>query len=88
LWTVAGLILIRQRPPTAKGVVFSTMEDEFGFIDLIIHAGIYDKYKEVFVNQCFVIVQGEVQRDRNTISLLVKSIRSLFNSEIGLSIDL
>jgi error-prone DNA polymerase len=85
---VAGLILIRQRPPTAKGVVFSTMEDEFGFIDLIIHAGIYDKYKEVFVNQCFVIIKGEVQRDRKTISLLVRSIRSLFNSEIGLSIDL
>jgi error-prone DNA polymerase len=86
--TVAGLILIRQRPPTAKGVVFSTMEDEFGFIDLIIHAGTYDKYKEVFVNQCFVIVQGEVQRDRNTISLLVKSIQPLFECDSPCTLNL
>ena len=78
---VAGLILVRQMPPTAKSTVFSTIEDEFGFVDLILHKDIYEKNKEVFLGHCFVIVQGKLQKDKNTTSLLVKKIRPVWDTK-------
>ena len=42
--SVAGLVLIRQRPGTASGIVFETLEDETGIVNLIIRPNIYDKY--------------------------------------------
>lgn len=68
---LGGLVLIRQKPPTAKGVCFATLEDEFGFIDVILWKKNFEKYQEVFLNHCFIIVGGEVQKDENTVSLLV-----------------
>ena len=76
----AGLILVRQRPPTAKGVVFSTLEDEYGFIDLIFHSEVFEQYKETFLNHCFIIVEGIVQRDRNTSHILVKKVRPIWST--------
>jgi error-prone DNA polymerase len=69
----AGLVIIKQRPPTAKGVTFATLEDEFGFIDTIIHAETYKKYYELFSEECFLSIRGRVQKDGNTVSILVTS---------------
>ena len=45
-WTkVAGLVLIRQRPGTASGIVFVTLEDETGMVNLIVRPDIYEKYR-------------------------------------------
>jgi error-prone DNA polymerase len=78
--TVAGLVLVRQKPPTAKGTVFSTLEDEFGFIDLILHATVYKAYKAVFMNHCFIQASGILQRDGCTISVLVKSVKPIWST--------
>ena len=78
--SVAGLVLIRQKPPTAKGVVFCTIEDEFGFVDLILHAEVYKMYKDIFMNHCFIMVSGILQRDGYTVSLLVKKIEAIWGS--------
>lgn len=77
--SVAGLILVRQKPPTAKGVVFSTLEDEFGFVDLILHQKVYETHKEVFLNHCFIIAKGTLQRDSRTVSLLVNQVDPIFH---------
>jgi len=77
IFTSAGLVLVKQRPPTAKGVTFATLEDEFGFMDLILHVEVYERYQEAFLNHCFLKVTGVVQRDTNTISLLVKHLEPL-----------
>ncbi|WP_413288164.1 error-prone DNA polymerase [Bdellovibrio sp. HCB337] len=77
---VAGLVLIRQKPPTAKGVCFATLEDEFGFMDIILWKKNFDKYKEVFLNHCFIIVSGEVQKDENTVSLLVDKVEPVWQT--------
>jgi error-prone DNA polymerase len=42
---VAGLVLVRQRPPTAKGVVFMTLEDETGVINLVVRGGVWERYR-------------------------------------------
>lgn len=69
----AGLVIIKQRPPTAKGVTFATLEDEFGFIDTIIHADTYKKYYDLFSDECFLTIRGKLQRDGNTVSVLITS---------------
>lgn len=74
---VAGMVLVRQKPPTAGGVVFATMEDEKGFIDLCFSPEVYAEYREVFLTSCFLSVQGETQRDLQTVSLKVKKVKGL-----------
>jgi len=78
--TVTGLVLIRQKPPTAKGVCFCTMEDEYGFIDIILWRKNFEKYREVFLNHCFITVSGVVQKDENTTSLLVDKVVPVWNT--------
>jgi len=76
----SGLVLIRQKPPTAKGVCFSTLEDESGFIDIILWKNIFEQYRDDFLNHCFLIVEGVLQRDENTVSILVKKLRPIWNT--------
>jgi error-prone DNA polymerase len=82
--TVAGLLLIRQRPSTANGVTFGTLEDEFGFLDMILWPDIFEKFKETFLYHCFLIVSGKIQREGASVSLLVQSMRPVWqNSRNG-----
>jgi error-prone DNA polymerase len=74
---IAGMLIVRQRPPNAKGVCFGTLEDEEGFLDLILHEPIFEKYREVFVNEPFLIATGKVQRDLKATSLLVTKIQAV-----------
>lgn len=82
----AGLIIIKQRPPTAKGVTFATFEDEYGFIDTIIHAEVYKKYYDLLSDECFLNLKGILQKDGNTVSVLIKSVAPLLKPEQNLVI--
>jgi error-prone DNA polymerase len=79
---IAGLVIARQRPPNAKGTCFATLEDEDGFIDLILHAHVFEKFQDVFVNEPFILVTGKVQRDVNSTSLLIHRIEAMPEAEI------
>jgi error-prone DNA polymerase len=59
----AGLVTIRQQPQSAKGTVFLLMEDEFGFINVIVSKKMVEKYSEVVKFSAFVVVQGRFERD-------------------------
>ena len=74
---IAGLVIARQRPPTAKGTAFATLEDEEGFLDLILHKDVYEKYHDVFVGSAFLIVSGKVQADKAAVSLIVRKVEAL-----------
>lgn len=76
--SVAGLILVRQRPPTANGVCFATLEDEFGFVDMVLWRDVFERHREIFLNHCFVIASGRMQRDVNTISLIVDKVEPVW----------
>ncbi len=84
---IAGLVLIKQRPPTAKGMVFTTLEDEFGFIDVVLRPDVFEKHKEVVTQECFIIVSGKLQVDVNTTSLLAKNVEPLFKTPAPLNIE-
>ena len=59
----AGLVTIRQQPQSAKGTVFLLMEDEFGFINVIVSKKMVDEYAEIVRFSTFVLVEGKFERD-------------------------
>ncbi|OFZ19680.1 MAG: hypothetical protein A2X94_16620 [Bdellovibrionales bacterium GWB1_55_8] len=76
---IAGLIIARQRPQTAKGVVFATLEDEEGFVDLMLHKQVVEKFSDIFLNDPFLVVSGRVERDRGAVNVIVRRVESLSN---------
>jgi error-prone DNA polymerase len=62
----AGLILIRQRPGTAKGVCFITLEDETGTTNLVVFPKLFDKYRKEILHSRLLMVEGTVERTEVT----------------------
>lgn len=79
---VAGLVLNRQRPGTAKGVLFATLEDETGWINLVIWAKTFEKYRRVILGSRLLAVEGEVQKEGIVIHVVV---RKAFDMDDNLS---
>jgi error-prone DNA polymerase len=61
--SIAGLVLIRQRPGSAKGVVFITIEDETGVANLVVWPDVFGKQRKIVMGARLIAVQGIVQRD-------------------------
>ena len=74
---VAGLVLIRQRPGTASGIVFVTLEDETGVANVIVTPQLFDKNRSVLVDHPFLLIEGTLQNQDNVISVKAKRIRPL-----------
>jgi error-prone DNA polymerase len=61
--SIAGVVLIRQRPGTSKGVVFITLEDETGVANLVVWPHVFDKQRKVVMGARLMAVHGIVQKD-------------------------
>jgi error-prone DNA polymerase len=61
--SIAGLVLIRQRPGSAKGVVFITIEDETGIANLVVWPDVFEKQRKIVMGARLMAVHGIVQRD-------------------------
>lgn len=59
---LAGLLAVTQRPPTAKGMCFLTLEDESGFMNIVIHPDVYQKYRENIYGHSLLEIQGHVEK--------------------------
>jgi error-prone DNA polymerase len=81
---VAGLVVCRQQPGTAKGFVFMVLEDEFGLVNVIVKPDLYEKQRQVVRSEPFVIARGEIQRRDGITNLMVESFTPLAVGE-GLS---
>ena len=75
--TTAGCVITRQRPGTAKGIIFMTLEDETGTSRVIISPDFYDRNRMVVLNERFVLVSGIVQNQDNIVHLKARSIQPL-----------
>lgn len=73
----AGLVTIRQQPESAKGTIFLLMEDEFGFINVIVSKKLAEKYSEVVKFSTFVVVQGRFERDGGVRNVIGQRFREL-----------
>lgn len=69
---VAGLILVRQRPGTASGIVFITLEDETGVANLVVFSKIFDRYRKEILQARLLMVEGQVQIEGTVIHVVVK----------------
>lgn len=69
---VAGLILVRQRPGTAKGVCFITLEDETGTANLVVFENMFNKYRKEVIQSRLLMAEGEVQIEGEVIHVIVK----------------
>ena len=74
---VSGLVTVRQRPMTAKGIFFVTLEDEWGFINLIISPELFETSRSVAVASPGIIAKGKVQTHRGIIHIKCQHIRPL-----------
>jgi error-prone DNA polymerase len=74
---VAGWVVVRQRPPTAKGHVFITLEDEDGLINLIVRPNVYERYRSVLRNAQLLWAQGRLQRQGHAMSVLLQKAGAL-----------
>jgi error-prone DNA polymerase len=60
---VAGLVLVRQRPGTASGVIFVTLEDEGGIANLIVWPKTFERYRRAVLGARLMFVDGRLQRE-------------------------
>jgi error-prone DNA polymerase len=74
---VAGIVLIRQRPGTASGIVFETSEDETGVINLIIRPNIFDRYRRAARHSTLVQADGYVERQGQVIHVMTMQMTDL-----------
>jgi error-prone DNA polymerase len=78
IWlTVAGIVLLRQRPSTAKGITFVTLEDETGMVNLIVRMEVWEKYRKVARTAVAMIAHGRLQIEGEVIHVLVHRLEDL-----------
>lgn len=82
---VCGLVLNRQRPGTASGVVFITLEDETGHINLVVWPKVAEAYRKAVLQSKLMFVVGEVQIESNVIHVIVRYLRDESGQLGGLS---
>ncbi len=85
---VAGIVLIRQRPGSAKGVCFITLEDESGIANLVVWPDVMARYRKVIMGARMMEVRGRVQKDGDVIHVVVDKLEDASPRLLALSDDL
>ncbi len=74
---VAGWVIVRQRPGTAKGFLFLSLEDETGIANIIVAPQLFDKNRVVLVDHPFLLIEGILQNQDNVVSVKAKRVKPL-----------
>ncbi len=80
---VGGLVITRQRPGTAKGFVFLTLEDETGLVNVIVRPDVYEKYRRTIRRSMTVIVEGQLQKEDGCVDLLARTVQPFEASDLS-----
>ncbi len=83
---VAGLVLVRQRPATASGIVFMTLEDESGIANLIIRPSVYERFRLAARHGVAILARGTVERQGAVVHVLTQALQTLDDEMIDLVI--
>jgi error-prone DNA polymerase len=70
------VLVAAQRPPTAKGVAFLTIEDVWGLVNVVLYPDVYEAYRPVLRSR-FVLVEGVLQNQNGAINILACQVRPL-----------
>jgi error-prone DNA polymerase len=79
---VAGVVTHRQRPGTASGVVFVTLEDETGSSNLVIWPRVLERQREAVLHSCLMVARGELQSEQNVINVIARQVED-YSSWLG-----
>ncbi len=82
----AGLVLVRQRPGTAKGICFITIEDETGPSNLVVFEKLFDKYRKEILQSRLLMVEGKLQREGEVVHVIAKRCYDLSKLLRGLTL--
>ena len=74
---VAGLVVVRQHPQTSKGTVFLLLEDEGGFVNVIVPPQLYQKHRETVRHSPFLIIEGRLERSGAVVNVIGRRFRRL-----------
>ncbi|MCD9007496.1 error-prone DNA polymerase [Luteimonas sp. XNQY3] len=73
----AGIVLVRQRPGSAKGVMFITLEDETGIANLVVWKKVFEQHRRIVLSSGMIAVQGRIQREGDVVHLVAHRITDL-----------
>ncbi|TPL88540.1 error-prone DNA polymerase [Mesorhizobium sp. B2-3-12] len=73
----AGIVLVRQRPGSAKGVMFITLEDETGIANLVVWVKVFEQYRRVVLSAGMIAVHGRIQREGDVVHLVAQRLVDL-----------
>ena len=85
--SVGGLVLVRQRPGTSKGVVFMTLEDETGIANIVVWKDVFEANRRLVMGASFVVVQGQLQIEGEVIHLVAKRFTDLTHLAAAMKSD-
>lgn len=75
--TVAGLVILRQRPGTAKGVIFITLEDETGVVNVIVWRKLYERFRRAVIAGRMLRVTGRLQREAGVTHVIAEEVEDI-----------
>ena len=78
---IAGNVICRQRPGTAKGFVFVSLEDETGVSNAIVDPDLFERFRLLITEEDFLLIEGEVQNSENTVLIKTREIKPLAEAE-------
>ena len=81
---VGGMVITRQRPGTAKGFVFLTLEDETGISNIIVRPDLFDRDRMTVIRQPFLLVEGVLQHQDGVLSVKAERLQGI---DGGASVD-
>ena len=74
---VAGLVILRQRPGTAKGVIFITLEDETGTVNVVVWRKVFERYRQAVISARLMRVTGRLQRADGVTHVIAEKIEDI-----------
>jgi error-prone DNA polymerase len=80
---IAGNVICRQRPGTAKGFVFVSLEDETGVANAIVTPDLFERLRLVITEESFLLIEGEVQNSDNVVLVKARNIRPLAHEQLA-----
>src|SRR5437899_279742 len=79
---IAGNVICRQRPGTAKGFVFVSLEDETGVSNAIVDPDLFERFRLLITEEDFLVIEGEVQNSDNVVLIKTRNIRPLAHDQL------
>jgi error-prone DNA polymerase len=79
---IAGNVICRQRPGTAKGFVFISLEDETGVANAIVAPDLFERFRLVITEENFLLIEGEVQNSDGVVLIKTREIRPLAHEQL------